>query len=104
MYGSIDHRKLSSVHLKFLKWVTPVQSDNENRFPKVKNLRDKITIKILVTLTAISNLFSVSGSIRNADSSGVIGSKEKSIGFHLDYAKPVGVTLFSVTLVLLDCQ
>ena len=45
---------------------------------------------ILVTLTVISNLFSVSGSVRNADSSGVIGSKEESIGFHLDYAKPAG--------------
>ena len=47
IYGSIAHRKLSSVHLEFLKSVTPAQSDNENRFPIVKNLRDKITIKYL---------------------------------------------------------
>ena len=42
-----SYRKLSSVHLEFLKSVTPAQSDNENRFPIVKNLRDKITIKYL---------------------------------------------------------
>ena len=56
MYGSIAHRKLSSVHLEFLKSVTSAQSDNENRFPIVKNLRDKIPINISVTLTAIRNL------------------------------------------------
>ena len=88
----IAHRKLSSVHLEFFKSVTPAQSDNENRFPIVKNLRDKVTSKFSVTLTAISNLFSVSGSLRNADSSNVICSKEESIGFHLDYAKPAGGT------------
>ena len=47
VYGSIAHRKLSSVQLEVLQSVTPAQSDNENRFPIVKNLRDRITIKYL---------------------------------------------------------
>ena len=48
VHGATAHRKLSSVHLELLKSVTPAQSDNENRFPIVKNLLcDKITIKYL---------------------------------------------------------
>ena len=33
--------------LAIFEIVTPAQSDNENRFPIVKNIRDKITIKYL---------------------------------------------------------